>query len=37
MLQQALGLGIDEYIQTHIKDMEYLGRRTVVRNGYHPS
>ena len=36
MLQQALELEIEEYIQAHTKDMESLGRRTVVRNGYHP-
>ena len=36
MLQQALELEVEEYIQAHNQDTESLGRRTVVRNGSHP-
>ena len=37
MLQQALELEVEEYIQAHTKDTNSSGRKTVVRNGYHPS
>ncbi len=37
MLQQALELEIEEYIETHTPDTGSSGKRTVVRNGYHPS
>ena len=37
MLQQALELEVEEYIQAHTPDRKSLGKRTVVRNGYHPS
>jgi putative transposase len=37
MLQQALELEVEEYIQAHRQDTESSGRKTVVRNGYHPS
>jgi len=36
MLQQALELEIEEYIKSHTQDRDSSGRRTVVRNGYHP-
>ena len=36
MLQQALELEIEEYIQAHTQDTDSLGRKTIVRNGYHP-
>ena len=36
MLQQALELEVEEYIQAHTQDTESLGRRSVVQNGYHP-
>ena len=36
MLQQALELEVEEYIQAHTQDRESSRRRTVVRNGYHP-
>ena len=37
MLQQALELEIEEYIETHTQDAGSSGRKTIVRNGYHPS
>ena len=37
MLQQALELEVEEYIQAHTKDTNSSGRKTVVRNGYHPN
>jgi transposase-like protein len=37
MLQQALELEVEEYIKAHRQDRDSLGRKTVVRNGYHPS
>jgi transposase-like protein len=37
MLQQALELEVEEYIEAHTKDTQPSGRKTVVRNGYHPS
>ena len=37
MLQQALELEIEEYIESHTQDTDSSGRRTIVRNGYHPS
>jgi len=37
MLQQALELEVEEYIQAHTQDTDSSGRRAVVRNGYHPS
>jgi len=37
MLEQALELEVEEYIQAHTPDRTSLGKRTVVRNGYHPS
>jgi putative transposase len=37
MLQQALELEVEEYIQAHRQDTESSGRKTIVRNGYHPS
>ena len=37
MLQQALELEVEEYLQAHTKDAESSGRKTIVRNGYHPS
>jgi transposase-like protein len=37
MLQQALELEVEEYIQAHRQDTDSSGRRAVVRNGYHPS
>jgi putative transposase len=36
ILQQALELEIEEYIETHTQDIDSSGRRSVVRNGYHP-
>src|SRR4030042_3931812 len=36
MLQQALKLEIEEYIKAHTQDTDSSGKRTVVRNGYHP-
>ncbi len=36
MLQQALELEIEEYIKAHTQDTDSSGKRTVVRNGYHP-
>jgi len=36
MLQQALELEVEEYIEAHTQDTESSRRRTVVRNGYHP-
>ena len=37
MLQQALELKVEEYIHAHSRDTDSSGRRTVVRNSYHPS
>jgi transposase-like protein len=37
MLQQALELEVEEYLKAHRQDRDSLGRKTVVRNGYHPS
>lgn len=37
MLQHALELEVEEYIHVHSRDTDSSGRRTVVRNGYHPS
>lgn len=36
MLQQALELEVEEYIEAHAKDTNSSGRRSVMRNGYHP-
>ena len=36
MLQQALEMEVDNYLQAHAKEVDESGRRTVVRNGYHP-
>ena len=36
MLQQALEMEVEEYLKAHAQDRDSLGRKTVVRNGYHP-
>jgi len=36
MLQQALEIEIEEYIERHTQRIDEVGRKQVVRNGYHP-
>jgi putative transposase len=36
MLQQALELEVEEYLQAHAQERDAEGKRIVVRNGYHP-
>lgn len=36
MLQQALEMEVEAYIQAHAEKVDESGKRSVVRNGYHP-